>query len=87
MPCVDNLRLHRDRSGECLPITPIANSRKRVHGSATNLHSQKKRRLSFASVDLGRALDYEMGNSRIQSISTVSRNEFEKDLSGETLLG
>ena len=52
----------RDRSDfwagdQCGPLETPAATRKRTHASITNLRSQKRRRSSVASFDLGRDLD------------------------------
>ena len=44
-------------SDQCGPLETVAATRKRTHASITNLRSQKRRRSSVASFDLGRVLD------------------------------
>ncbi|KAJ3506595.1 hypothetical protein NLJ89_g6788 [Agrocybe chaxingu] len=44
--------------------TPGPSTRKRTHGSITNLQSQKRRRMSMPSVDLSRALDTDISVGR-----------------------
>ncbi|KAF9529130.1 WD40-repeat-containing domain protein [Crepidotus variabilis] len=48
-------RVENERRSGSLPQTPLpANPKKRLHTSVTNLSSQKRRRMSATSVDLGR---------------------------------
>ncbi|KDR78284.1 hypothetical protein GALMADRAFT_155247 [Galerina marginata CBS 339.88] len=46
-------------TNDCIFETPtqVVHSRKRIHDSVTNLRSHKRRRVSMASIDLGRDLD------------------------------
>ena len=57
-------------SNDCGLETPVA-PRRRTHASVTNLRSQKRRRSSVASFDLGRELD----------VDTLSVNENENGTS------
>ena len=66
-------------SDQCGPLETPANTRKRTHPSITNLRSQKRRRSSVASFDLGRDLDID-GTSSVNENHNGTSSVSTKDL-------